>query len=58
MYKPRFDISPRLLSLVTLAAAQRRFGERAPAVLRRIAQIVSNEKPAHVSFTIRFEEGG
>jgi phage tail-like protein len=33
-----------------------RFGERAPAVLRRIAQIVTLEKPAHVSFTIEFDE--
>jgi phage tail-like protein len=35
---------------------RRRFGERATAVLRRIAQIVTNEKPAHVTFTIEFEE--
>jgi len=37
-------------------AFRRRFGERAPAVLRRIAQIVTNEKPAQVTFTIEFEE--
>lgn len=35
---------------------RKRFGERAPTVLRRIAQIVTNEKPAHVTFTILFDE--
>ena len=35
---------------------QARFGERAQAVLRRIAQVVTSEKPSHVSFTIRFDE--
>jgi len=35
---------------------QERFGERAAAVLRRIAQIVTQEKPAQVTFTIRFDE--
>ena len=35
---------------------KKRFGERAPAVLRRIAQIVTNERPAQVTFTIEFEE--
>ena len=34
----------------------RRFSERAPDVLRRLAQIVTAEKPAHITFTIRFEE--
>ncbi|MFZ5475675.1 MAG: phage tail protein [Myxococcota bacterium] len=34
---------------------RKRFGERAPVVLRRIAQIVTNEKPAHVTFTILFD---
>ena len=33
-----------------------RFRQRAPAVLRRIAQVVTDEKPAHVTFTIRFDE--
>jgi phage tail-like protein len=37
-------------------AFQKRFGERAPAVLRRISQVVTNEKPAHVTFTIEFDE--
>ncbi len=33
------------------------FGERAETELRRISQIVSNERPAHVTFTIEFEDG-
>ena len=32
-----------------------RFGERAAGVLRRIVQIVSQERPSHVSFTIDFD---
>ena len=36
---------------------RKRFGERAVGVLRRIAQIVSSEKPGHVSFTILFDRG-
>ena len=32
-----------------------RFGERAAAVLRRISQVVSQERPTHVSFTIEFD---
>lgn len=35
---------------------QNRFGERAAQVLRRIVNVVSREKPSHVSFTIRFDE--
>jgi phage tail-like protein len=35
---------------------QGRFGERAAQVLRRIVNVVSQEKPSHVSFTIRFDE--
>ncbi|MEQ1502469.1 MAG: phage tail protein [Myxococcota bacterium] len=35
---------------------QNRFGERAAHVLRRIVKVVSQEKPSHVSFTIRFDE--
>jgi len=35
---------------------EKRFGERATDVLRRIAHIVTTEKPAHVQFTIRFGE--
>lgn len=33
-----------------------RFGERAETEIRRIIQIVSNERPAHVTFTIEFED--
>jgi len=33
-----------------------RFGERSRAVLRRISQIVTGEKPANVTFTVRFDE--
>ncbi len=33
-----------------------RFGERAETEIRRIVQIVSNERPAHVTFTIEFED--
>jgi hypothetical protein len=36
---------------------QASFGERAPLVMRRIAQIVTNEKPAHVTFTLLFANG-
>lgn len=35
---------------------RRRFTQRAPGVLRRIAQVVTQEKPAHVTFTLRFDE--
>lgn len=34
----------------------RRFGERGASMLRRIAQIVTSEVPAHVTFTIQFDE--
>ncbi|MSQ03297.1 MAG: hypothetical protein EXR71_15630 [Myxococcales bacterium] len=46
------------LVLEPKAAFKKRFGERAPGVLRRIAQIVSSEKPGHVSFSILFDAGG
>lgn len=45
-----------VLTLESRGDFRRRFGERAPAVLRRISQIVTREKPAHVTFTIRFDE--
>ena len=44
------------LVLEPRARFQRRFSERAPDVLRRLAQIVTAEKPVHVTFTIRFNE--
>jgi phage tail-like protein len=34
-----------------------RFGERAVSVLRRIAQVVSQERPTHVAFVIDFATG-
>jgi phage tail-like protein len=46
-----------VLRLESQSAFRQRFGERAPAVLRRITQIVTREKPAHVSFTLRFDDG-
>ena len=52
--------SPRsffVLRLESQDAFRRRFGERAGAVLRRITQIVTREKPAHVSFTLQFDDG-
>lgn len=45
-----------VLTLESRDRFRRRFGERATAVLRRISQIVTREKPAHVTFTIRFDE--
>lgn len=45
-----------VLKLEDRGAFDRRFGERGPAILRRISQIVTNERPAHVTFTIEFEE--
>ncbi len=44
------------LALESRGRFERRFGERAVEVLRRIARIVTAEKPAHVLFTIRFDE--
>lgn len=35
---------------------QNRFGERAAQVLRRIVNVVSQEKPSHISFIIRFDD--
>jgi len=40
--------------LEPMPAFKKRFGERAVEVLARIAQIVTHEKPAHVTFTILF----
>jgi phage tail-like protein len=44
-----------VLLLETREQFTQRFGERAPEVLRRIARIATTEKPAHVTFTLRFE---
>lgn len=45
-----------VLTLESREKFRRRFGERAPVVLRRISQIVTQEKPSHVSFTIQFQD--
>ena len=45
-----------MLILEDRRSFDRRFGERGPAMLRRIAQIVTSEMPAHVTFTIQFDE--
>jgi phage tail-like protein len=45
-----------VLLLESRASFRERFGERAPHVLRRIADVVSRERPHHVAFTLRFDE--
>ena len=45
-----------VLTLESRDRFRERFGERATAVLRRISQIVTREKPANITFTIRFDE--
>ena len=53
------DRSETTFFVVTLEDAEsfrERFGERAETEIRRIVQIVSNERPAHVTFTIEFED--
>ncbi len=45
-----------VLLLEPADAFRARFGERAEHVLRRIADVVSHERPAHVAFTLRFDE--
>ena len=37
---------------------KQRFGERAAGVLRRIVNVVSQERPIHVAFTIQFDDRG
>ena len=46
-----------VIRLENQTAFRKRFGERAAAVLRRITHIVTREKPAHVVFTLQFDEG-
>jgi len=53
--------SRRVTSFFTLRLEPRgrfrtRFGERAGQVLRRIVNVVSQERPTHVHFVIRFDE--
>jgi phage tail-like protein len=45
-----------VLLLESRSRFERRFGERATDVLRRITRIVTTEKPTHVQFTIRFAD--
>ncbi len=45
-----------VLLLEDRKAFARRFGERGTATLRRIVQIVTAEVPAHITFTIQFDE--
>jgi phage tail-like protein len=45
-----------VLLLESRSRFEQRFGERAADVLRRISRIVTTEKPAHVQFTIRFDD--
>lgn len=45
------------LVLEDRARFEARFGERATSVLRRIAQVVSQERPTHVAFMIDFAAG-
>ncbi|MFT6145609.1 MAG: phage tail-like protein [Myxococcota bacterium] len=51
----RADTSFFTLVLEPRERFRNRFGERAAAVLRRIVQVVSQERPTHVSFTIEFD---
>jgi phage tail-like protein len=45
-----------VLLLESRRSFRERFGERAPHVLRRIADVVSRERPCHIAFTIRFDQ--
>jgi phage tail-like protein len=59
MSQPGTDRKPTSFFTLRLEPRERfqnRFGERAAQVLRRIVNVVSREKPSHVSFTIRFDE--
>jgi phage tail-like protein len=51
----RSDTTFFVVTLEDQASFKERFGERAETEIRRIVQIVSNERPAHVTFTIEFE---
>jgi len=52
----RSDTTFFVVTLEDQQAFRDRFGERAETEIRRIVQIVSNERPAHVTFTIEFED--
>lgn len=52
----RSDTSFFTLRLEPRERFRSRFGERAPHVLRRIVHVVSQERPTHVAFVIRFDD--
>jgi len=52
----RSDTSFFTLRLEPRDRFRHRFGERAPQVLRRIVHVVSQERPTHVAFVIRFDD--
>ena len=52
----RADTSFFTMRLEPLERFRSRFGERAAHVLRRIVNVVSQERPTHVMFVIRFDE--
>jgi phage tail-like protein len=51
----RLDTSFFTMRLEPRQRFQARFGERASQVLRRIVNVVSQERPTHVAFVIRFD---
>ena len=54
--KQRKNTSFFILMLEPRDRFRGRFGERASNVLRRIVQVVSQERPVHVAFTIQFDD--
>ena len=50
------DTSFFVIELEARERFARRFSERAAFILDRISQVATNEKPAHTTFTILFEE--
>jgi phage tail-like protein len=52
----RPDTSFFVIELEARERFARRFSERAAFILDRISQVATNEKPAHTTFTILFEE--
>ena len=52
----RSDTSFFTLKLEPRERFRGRFGERAEAVLRRICKVVSQERPTHVAFVVKFDE--
>ena len=52
----RKDTSFFQLMLEPRERFQKRFGERGPAILRRIVGVVSQERPTHVGFTVLFDD--